>query len=110
MSPQDIIRAWKDPEYRLSLSRAERGLLPAHPAGLIELADADMVYGEGGWLPGLGQGLDGLLPGLDRGLGGLLPGLGRGVGGSLPGLGRGLSGPEASGTTCLSCTNAVKCC
>jgi mersacidin/lichenicidin family type 2 lantibiotic len=35
MTHLDIIRAWKDPEYRLSLSEAERALLPAHPAGLI---------------------------------------------------------------------------
>ena len=38
----DIIRAWKDEEYRLSLSEEERGLLPENPAGLIELADAQM--------------------------------------------------------------------
>jgi mersacidin/lichenicidin family type 2 lantibiotic len=40
MSVQDIIRAWKDPQYRASLDVAERTLLPAHPAGLIELDDA----------------------------------------------------------------------
>lgn len=38
----DIIRAWKDEEYRLSLSDAERALLPEHPAGLIDLTDADL--------------------------------------------------------------------
>jgi mersacidin/lichenicidin family type 2 lantibiotic len=42
MSNQDIIRAWKDEDYRLSLSEAERALLPEHPAGLIELAGAEM--------------------------------------------------------------------
>ena len=42
MSYQHIIRAWKDVEYRLSLSAAERALLPGHPAGLIELSERDM--------------------------------------------------------------------
>ena len=42
MSHIDIIRAWKDEEYRLSLSDAERATLPDHPAGLIELSDADL--------------------------------------------------------------------
>ena len=48
MSNQDIIRAWKDEDYRLSLSEAERALLPEHPAGLIELAGAEMDGVEGG--------------------------------------------------------------
>jgi mersacidin/lichenicidin family type 2 lantibiotic len=42
MSTKSIIRAWKDPGYRNSLSEGERAALPAHPAGLIELADADL--------------------------------------------------------------------
>lgn len=42
MSIQDVIRAWKDVDYRESLSDAERAPLPAHPAGLIELSDADL--------------------------------------------------------------------
>jgi mersacidin/lichenicidin family type 2 lantibiotic len=42
MSNQDIIRAWKDEEYRQSLSEAERALLPEHPAGLIELEGAEI--------------------------------------------------------------------
>lgn len=51
MKHVDVIRAWKDPEYRLSLSEAERVLLPAHPAGLMELTDAqlDAVGGGGLW-------------------------------------------------------------
>jgi mersacidin/lichenicidin family type 2 lantibiotic len=43
MSKVDIIRAWKDEEYRLSLTEAERALLPAHPAGLIELDNEQMT-------------------------------------------------------------------
>ena len=46
MSRLNIIRAWKDEEYRLSLSEAERTLLPDHPAGLIELEEGlDQVAG-----------------------------------------------------------------
>jgi mersacidin/lichenicidin family type 2 lantibiotic len=48
MSRRKIIRAWKDEEYRLGLSEAERALLPAHPAGLIELTDAELGAVEGG--------------------------------------------------------------
>src|SRR5919199_996646 len=41
MSHIDIIRAWKDEEYRASLSEAELAQLPENPAGLIEIADID---------------------------------------------------------------------
>jgi mersacidin/lichenicidin family type 2 lantibiotic len=43
----DIVRAWKDEEYRKSLSAAERATLPESPAGLIELTedDSDAVAG-----------------------------------------------------------------
>jgi mersacidin/lichenicidin family type 2 lantibiotic len=53
MSNKNIIRAWKDEDYRLSLSEAERALLPEHPAGLIELSGAEMDgVGGGGPPPG----------------------------------------------------------
>jgi mersacidin/lichenicidin family type 2 lantibiotic len=48
MSIKNIIRAWKDEDYRLSLSEAERALLPKHPAGLIELSGAEMEGVAGG--------------------------------------------------------------
>ena len=48
MSSQKIIRAWKDEDYRLSLSEAERAVLPEHPAGLVELTDADLGAAVGG--------------------------------------------------------------
>jgi mersacidin/lichenicidin family type 2 lantibiotic len=48
MSNRNIIRAWKDEEYRLSLSDAERAQLPAHPAGMIEVTDADLGVVSGG--------------------------------------------------------------
>ena len=42
MSKLDIIRAWRDPDYRRSLTQAERAQLPEHPAGLVELDDIDL--------------------------------------------------------------------
>ncbi|HEY7124228.1 MAG TPA: mersacidin/lichenicidin family type 2 lantibiotic [Ktedonobacterales bacterium] len=42
MSSFDIVRAWKDAEYRQSLSAEEQALLPEHPAGAIELTDEDL--------------------------------------------------------------------
>lgn len=48
MSPINIIRAWKDAEYRQSLSAAELAMLPAHPAGLIELTNDDLESVAGG--------------------------------------------------------------
>jgi mersacidin/lichenicidin family type 2 lantibiotic len=44
----DIIRAWKDEEYRLSLSEAERALLPESPVGMIELTDEELDGASGG--------------------------------------------------------------
>ena len=48
MKQIDIARAWKDEEYRRSLSAEERAGIPANPAGLIELTDADMGKVTGG--------------------------------------------------------------
>jgi len=48
MAHLDIIRAWKDEEYRLSLSEEQQAMLPAHPAGLIELTDAELGAVAGG--------------------------------------------------------------
>jgi mersacidin/lichenicidin family type 2 lantibiotic len=36
MSDLDIVRAWKDEEFRLSLTDDQRAMLPSHPAGPIE--------------------------------------------------------------------------
>lgn len=38
----DIIRAWKDPVYRASLSPEELAQLPAHPSGALELHDEQL--------------------------------------------------------------------
>lgn len=44
----DIIRAWKDAEYRNNLSEAERAALPPHPAGVIVLTDEELGAVAGG--------------------------------------------------------------
>ena len=49
MSKTNIIRSWKDADFRDSLSDAERALLPENPAGLVELTDevlSDVVGGQ----------------------------------------------------------------
>ena len=48
MKTKDVIRAWKDAGYRQNLSEADRAKLPAHPAGMIELTDADLGVVSGG--------------------------------------------------------------
>ncbi|HEY7124232.1 MAG TPA: mersacidin/lichenicidin family type 2 lantibiotic [Ktedonobacterales bacterium] len=48
MSAVDIVRAWKDAEYRESLGAEEQALLPEHPAGVIVLADEDLSQAAGG--------------------------------------------------------------
>ncbi|MEM1170691.1 MAG: mersacidin/lichenicidin family type 2 lantibiotic [Cyanobacteria bacterium P01_H01_bin.35] len=49
MSKFDIIRAWKDEEYRNSLSDSEKAQLPENPAGVIEFDDGDMSSMSGGF-------------------------------------------------------------
>ena len=48
MNPIDIVRAWKDKAYRDSLSPAQRRALPAHPSGMVELDDDEIVAVAGG--------------------------------------------------------------
>ena len=48
MNPVNVIRAWKDAEYRNSLSAAELASLPQHPAGLVELPEEEMAAVAGG--------------------------------------------------------------
>ncbi len=48
MSENDIIRAWKDEDYRNSLTEEQKERLPENPAGLIELTDDDMSSMSGG--------------------------------------------------------------
>lgn len=48
MSIEDVIKAWRDTEYRRSLSAEQQTLLPEHPAGSIELADEELNQVAGG--------------------------------------------------------------
>lgn len=48
MKKIDIIRAWKDEDYRNSLSQAELASLPENPAGMIEISDGDLGKATGG--------------------------------------------------------------
>lgn len=47
MSKSQIIRAWKNEEYRNSLSADQRAQIPEHPAGLIELTCEELVSVDG---------------------------------------------------------------
>lgn len=51
MKKIDIIRAWKDEDYRNSLSQEELASLPENPAGMIELSDGDLGKASGGMEP-----------------------------------------------------------
>jgi mersacidin/lichenicidin family type 2 lantibiotic len=48
LNADQIIRAWKDESYRMSLSEAERASLPENPAGLVEIGDAQLEDVSGG--------------------------------------------------------------
>ena len=43
----DIIRAWKDPIYRASLSADEQARVPANPAGDADLSDERLMQATG---------------------------------------------------------------
>jgi len=38
----NVIRAWKNEAYRQSLSAEEQALLPANPAGAVELTESEL--------------------------------------------------------------------
>lgn len=50
MKKEMIVRAWKDPEFRASLSSEERAALPESPSGraLTELDEAELLGIHGG--------------------------------------------------------------
>jgi mersacidin/lichenicidin family type 2 lantibiotic len=54
MNIRDIIRAWRDREFREGLSSEEMAKLPANPAGEILLTEEDMASVEGGSNNGCG--------------------------------------------------------
>ena len=43
MSSRDVIRAWKDSEYRESFGEYKRTILPENPVIMVELADMDLL-------------------------------------------------------------------
>ena len=51
MSKKDVVRAWKDAEYRNSLTAEELAALPENPAGATELPDAELENAAGGAVP-----------------------------------------------------------
>jgi mersacidin/lichenicidin family type 2 lantibiotic len=51
MHKLDIVRAWKDPLYRASLSPEQLAQLPANPAGLIELSEDRLTLASGAASP-----------------------------------------------------------
>ena len=53
MSALDIIRAWKDTDYRLSLSAEQLAQLPENPVGQPELTDEELKTVAGGATPAL---------------------------------------------------------
>lgn len=48
MTNLDIIRAWKDEDYRSRLDPTQLSHLPASPVGRVELSDADLGDVAGG--------------------------------------------------------------
>ena len=48
MPRTDLIRAWKDADFRAALTEGERALLPANPAGAIDLSSAELEGIDGG--------------------------------------------------------------
>ncbi len=45
MSRVDVIRAWRDEEYRNNLSAEVRASLPGSPAGMVDISDAEAIKG-----------------------------------------------------------------
>lgn len=49
----DITRAWKDESYRASLTPEQLAVVPAHPAGIAELSEEELIAAAGGLSPAL---------------------------------------------------------
>jgi mersacidin/lichenicidin family type 2 lantibiotic len=47
MKKEKILRAWRDPEFRESLSAEELAALPEHPASVLELRDEQLTLVHG---------------------------------------------------------------
>lgn len=50
MRKVDVVRAWKDPVYRASLTAEERAQLEAHPVGVLEIDEGMLALTAGGIL------------------------------------------------------------
>lgn len=48
MSDRDVVRFWKDAEFRSTLTAGERAAFPANPAGPLELSEGDLEGVRGG--------------------------------------------------------------
>ena len=48
MKKKDIISAWRDEDAFHNLSDEEQQNLPTHPAGIVEIADQDLIQVAGG--------------------------------------------------------------
>lgn len=48
MNKIDIVRAWKDPLYRTTLTAEQLAALPMHPAGMTDLNDDQLRMASGG--------------------------------------------------------------
>jgi len=48
LTVNEIIRAWKDKNFRDSLNEEQRAQLPTNPAGLVEIDDEQLVQVAGG--------------------------------------------------------------
>jgi mersacidin/lichenicidin family type 2 lantibiotic len=51
MSQVNVVRAWKDEEYRRGLTEAERAGLPENPAEFLEQTEAQLEQAVGGSIP-----------------------------------------------------------
>lgn len=51
MTHVDVVRAWKSDAYRDSLTEDQLAMLPAHPAGIAELSEAELMDANGGLSP-----------------------------------------------------------
>lgn len=43
----DVVRSWKDPKYRRSLSAQQLQTLPSHPAGPVMVTDEELKTASG---------------------------------------------------------------
>src|SRR5262245_53030277 len=48
MNSAEIVRSWKDEDYRLGLSAAEQLVAQGNPAGLVALSDEELSEASGG--------------------------------------------------------------